>query len=51
MSPVCRCGNKTVKTEAHCDDCKKKEVELKKALDEKRQMTVHLFDSCFRGYD
>jgi len=49
MSPVCRCGNKTVNTDAHCDDCKK--LILKKALDEERQMTVHLFDSCFRGYD
>jgi len=44
---LCKCGNTTINTDAHCDVCKEKILE--KALDEERQMTVHLYDNCFGG--
>jgi len=43
--PLCKCGKTTMNTDAHCNDCKKKEVELKKAVDEERQATITLFNS------
>jgi len=47
MSPVCKCGKTTINTDAHCDDCKQKI--LKKALEEEKQMTIHLHNNCFGG--
>ena len=47
MVPVCRCGKVTVNTDAHCDGCKQRLLEI--ALEDEKRMTTRLFDSCFRA--
>ena len=49
LSPVCRCGKVTINTDCLCDKCK--DIILRKALDEEKQMTTRLFDSCFKEVD
>ena len=46
MSPRCKCGNKTLNTDAHCDSCKDRILE--KALIEEKRMTIHLHTNCFK---